>query len=386
MRRRRRSSQGTVSWLCSIVVALGARSGQGQSAFRGSVDAGVATLEQPSLSRVTAPTLSADLRSDGRRFALRAAGGAALAASDRWSAQGELGASWIRRLGARAALELGGAATALRYHGAPGAATGVLLARQHLELGGAGVWVGASGGAVGGERGRTAPTGAVETGGWVRGERLRASLSVALQRAQLDTIDLGTGAAGRGGPPLVALDATAQGEWRTPRLELGATAIARRARRQSSDLLWSTYLTSALTLAPRVALTASAGDLAADPIRGFPARRVATLGLRWRLGASAARRAAAVPLPAADVVVRGGRRLLRVRAGAATHVEVRGDFTRWQPVALSRAGEAWELPVALDAGTVHLALRLDGGAWRPPANLPSVEDEFGERSALLVIP
>jgi hypothetical protein len=31
-------------------------------------------------------------------------------------------------------------------------------------------------------------------------------------------------------------------------------------------------------------------------------------------------------------------------------------------------------------------VRVDSGAWTPPANLPSVEDEFGEKAGLLVVP
>jgi hypothetical protein len=47
---------------------------------------------------------------------------------------------------------------------------------------------------------------------------------------------------------------------------------------------------------------------------------------------------------------------------------------------LARVGDAWELPLAAEPGTLRLALRVDGGAWAAPANLPAVADDFGERS------
>jgi hypothetical protein len=88
-------------------------------------------------------------------------------------------------------LELGTAASALRYRGEPGAASGTLLVRHHVELGAFGVWTG-----VGGGRGRAAararrPRRPWEAGAWLRGARLRGSLSVAVLRARLDTVDRG---------------------------------------------------------------------------------------------------------------------------------------------------------------------------------------------------
>ncbi|AHG88841.1 hypothetical protein J421_1304 [Gemmatirosa kalamazoonensis] len=347
---------------------------------------------------MTAPTLAGELRLDGARTALRAAAGATLGGSDRWSAQGDLAASWLSSVATRGAWELGATASALQFNGEPAGASGVALARRHLALGAGGLWLGASGGVLGRRRGDVAPVGSVETGGWLRHDRLRASITLAALRTRLDTTvvlvdDQGvvvTTLPREPSHPFVALDATAAAEWRAPVVELGGTAVLRRAPRQDSETLHSVYVTGAWWVLPRAALTASAGDLAADPLRGFPARRVAAVGLRWRLGGAPARAPRGSSLggatPAAEVVVRGARRVLRVRAPGASRVEVRGDFTGWRAADLARVGDLWEIALSAEPSTVRLTIRLDGGAWRPPANLPSVEDDFGERSGLLVVP
>jgi hypothetical protein len=50
------------------------------------------------------------------------------------------------------------------------------------------------------------------------------------------------------------------------------------------------------------------------------------------------------------------------------------------------AGDAWELNAPLPSGTRRLTIRIDGGAWRVPANLAGADDEFGSRVGLLVVP
>jgi hypothetical protein len=223
----------------------------------------------------------------------------------------------------------------------------------------------------------------------VRGEQVRASVSLAVLRARLDTVNRSMPGATTPErfPALIATDATALAEWRTPRGELTATATVRRAPRQSADLLGSVYVVGAVRLADRVAATASGGALAADPLRGFPRRRVGTIGMRVSLGSRpaspraapsayprrtwscAAGGACCACAPRAGGVGRGARRLHELAGGAAR-------ARRRRVGAADRRG----------AG--HAARRAARGrrAWAAPANLPAVEDDFGERSGLLVVP
>ena len=79
--------------------------------------------------------------------------------------------------------------------------------------------------------------------------------------------------------------------------------------------------------------------------------------------------------------------MLRVQVyGPAEVVEVMGAFTGWQPLRLRRNGDAWVLPRRLESGLHRVLVRVDGGEWRTPDNLPRAEDEFGTSVGLVVVP
>lgn len=69
-------------------------------------------------------------------------------------------------------------------------------------------------------------------------------------------------------------------------------------------------------------------------------------------------------------------------------MEVEGDFTDWQPVALSPdASSTWTLPTPLAPGTYRFSIRIDGGEWIVPASVTKVRDEFGPGDVgLLTVP
>jgi 1,4-alpha-glucan branching enzyme len=81
-----------------------------------------------------------------------------------------------------------------------------------------------------------------------------------------------------------------------------------------------------------------------------------------------------------------GRRTIRVHAPAARSVEVMGDFTAWQPLALTPAsGGWWTATLAIAPGTYQLNVRVNGGGWDVPAGVLETVDEFGARVGLLVL-
>ena len=121
--------------------------------------------------------------------------------------------------------------------------------------------------------------------------------------------------------------------------------------------------------------------------------RFAQLAVRFDVGnATDAHAIAAEPLPdpaTTAVAVAPGRYLLRLRLPSARTVEIKGDLTDWQVVALRRAdGSATDWEVLLDspAGLYHVNVRIDGGDWRVPAGLPAVPDRFGGTTGLLDLP
>ncbi|MDP2957727.1 MAG: glycogen-binding domain-containing protein [Longimicrobiales bacterium] len=69
----------------------------------------------------------------------------------------------------------------------------------------------------------------------------------------------------------------------------------------------------------------------------------------------------------------------------AGSVELVGDFTLWEPLAMKNEGTEWVVERALAAGTYHFGFLVDG-AWYLPDDAPdAVPDEWGRRSATLVI-
>jgi len=82
----------------------------------------------------------------------------------------------------------------------------------------------------------------------------------------------------------------------------------------------------------------------------------------------------------------GRTRLIRVHAPNAMSVEISGDFTLWQPVAMSRSsGGWWTLQRNLAAGSYEVNVRADGGEWLAPPGLPALRDEFGGVVGVLTI-
>ncbi len=149
-------------------------------------------------------------------------------------------------------------------------------------------------------------------------------------------------------------------------------------------------------VAPRLAIVASAGSYPVDLTQGFPGGRYATLALRVasassRLpapGATSSERDAKATtssmLPTLEVRSSGARRVFRVYAPAAQSVELSGDFTQWQAVALTR-GDAgfWTLTRTIASGTYQVNVRTNGGPWIAPAGLLTTRDEFGGIAGVL---
>jgi hypothetical protein len=143
--------------------------------------------------------------------------------------------------------------------------------------------------------------------------------------------------------------------------------------------------TAALWLGRSSAIVIAASRQLPDWIHGSDALDAFTVGLRFYQSTPSADRASRI-LPVVQVAETAGQRVLRIHAPGARQVEVMADFTEWEPVSLAPRGNAFERVVALSSGTHRLLLRIDGGAWRTAANTPAVDDEFGGRVGLLVVP
>jgi hypothetical protein len=70
----------------------------------------------------------------------------------------------------------------------------------------------------------------------------------------------------------------------------------------------------------------------------------------------------------------------------AARVEVAATFTGWDPVPLVRDGNAWRLDRPVTSGTHRVLIRINGGPWLVPSNLPAAADDFGGSVGLLTVP
>jgi hypothetical protein len=70
----------------------------------------------------------------------------------------------------------------------------------------------------------------------------------------------------------------------------------------------------------------------------------------------------------------------------AANVSVIGDFSAWEPIALSRQGTNWVGRVPIEPGLYHFGFLVDG-EWFVPEHAPGkVTDDFGRINATLVVP
>ena len=122
-----------------------------------------------------------------------------------------------------------------------------------------------------------------------------------------------------------------------------------------------------------------------DYMRGGDAVDAMTIGVRFgQVSPSAARGATRVAMVQFSGPV--DTRTVRLHVPKARSVEIMGDFTNWEPRAMTRNGASFESTMRVSSGTHRLMVRIDGGEWRPPANTPVVDDDFGGCVGLLVVP
>jgi len=130
------------------------------------------------------------------------------------------------------------------------------------------------------------------------------------------------------------------------------------------------YLTAGVRLAPRASVRAEAS------------RRLGPLLSPGSGGAAPSLERAEVSLERLD-----GLAVLVVRAAGAQRVEVMGDFTDWQPLALTASGDGrYRYALGLPSGMHRYNLRVDGGPWGAPRGASVAADEFGGTAAVVVVP
>jgi hypothetical protein len=300
--------------------------------------------------------------------------------------QGSLAGGALQRFGDRYRVELSGSAGLASYADAP--SYGHVLGRSRFHVTGvrSGGWVGAGTGQafVGRESGDAYE---VSAGVWgvTSSGTLRASAT------QVWIGDIGY------------VDVAARARVAAGSIEFEGSGTARGGDAGAGPGLFG-ELALRVLLSPRVAVTVSGGRYPSDPVRAGLAASYANVGLRLTTGSrrpapsremqeilarafGEARRSDGV----AEVRLgvdggRGERRITIVAPGART-VEIRGDFTDWEPVVLSRLDRTtFATGGAVTPGVYRLVVRVDGGPWIVPGGTRPQEGEFGAKVGVVVVP
>ncbi len=173
----------------------------------------------------------------------------------------------------------------------------------------------------------------------------------------------------------------AEGDRATLDVSVGARRDADAARLYEPVL----SATSALWSGERSAFVISASRQQPDWIRGADAVGVYSIGMRFRQHTPAVERSVRT-IAIVHLADAPDGRMLSVRAAGARTVDVMGDFTGWEPQPLTRNGSTFARAMTISSGSHRMLVRVDGGAWRPAANTPTVDDDLGGRAGLLVVP
>jgi len=92
---------------------------------------------------------------------------------------------------------------------------------------------------------------------------------------------------------------------------------------------------------------------------------------------------------ATDTALIAGRRYYVIRSWAprASSVRIRGDFTEWKSVELTRrSGGLWEVRLPLDPGVHFLSVQVNGGEWSvPPGMAKGISDYDSQVGVFLTI-
>jgi hypothetical protein len=154
-----------------------------------------------------------------------------------------------------------------------------------------------------------------------------------------------------------------------------------------------------------IAILASAGTYPVDFGQGFPGGHFVSAGIRIGAMPRSVRNrgnsrdaitdlAVRVdppppppPYPGFDATpVAGGLTRIAIYAPGVSKVEIAGDFSNWDPVALTRdSREVWSTTLRISRGVHEINVRRNSGAWEVPEGLERKNDEFGGSVGLLVV-
>ena len=165
--------------------------------------------------------------------------------------------------------------------------------------------------------------------------------------------------------------------------------VGARARGDDQHPVWAS-IGANLPLGARAGLVVGYGVSPEDPERATLGSRALTAGIRVAFGRSSSFTTVALPLgPSIRVVHTDGANghAIIIRVPNATTIEVMGDFTGWTAVAMTRVSSTeWRGEFFMAPGVHRANIRINNGAWDALPGAPTIADDFGGTTSVLVIP
>lgn len=345
--------------------------------WRANVDLGVSRLEQIGIPESNAQTIGVNADALFPRGRLTGNWLAAIASDVRVTSQALGAGSVFGRLGPRAQWELGGIASIFAETKAQTASSAEVIARAYYGTPRFGSSLALGGGTRRADAGRQ-PLGRAIANVWT--DNVSGRLGAEVSHVHTTT----TPFAEQNRITLTYTDASASWRGDFGRVAGGAIFGVRTSNNAIvPDGGWgSADVTAWIT--SRLALVVSGGQSPQDVVRGVPRIRYVSGALRiafqphvWR---------AITPVRKSGPNLLATRDAIEIHLAGATSVELMADFTDWLPVALTKAGDAWRIERPITPGLHRLVIRVDGGAWMAPANLPTATDDLGGVVALVAVP
>jgi hypothetical protein len=356
----------------------------------GTLDVSASLVEYEGFLRTGAAVFSPAIRHDAPNFSIGGQGSWTLFESGNQILQATAAGAWLSAPRERWRLELAGAAGASRYAQETGTGHGLVRTRVHLFGESTGAWFGLTTGASFGDSLRVPAELAASV--WSVEDRIALVGTIALTRLAHDRY----------------VDILGMARWIREPLELETRLGARPWAHSTGgpgEAVTRLYgdVSVLLALGERISIALSGGTSPSDPVRRLLSATYLSAGLRLRLAGTSD--AAASPLADArvaaalarvssssagevrlEIAAAGELRALRVHAPAASSVELTGDFTDWQPVALTHTGAGvWEVRLPLTPGVHRVNVRVDGRAWSVPAGARREVSEFGGAVGVVVV-
>src|SRR5512146_1604559 len=370
--------------LIPLSLALSALSVQSLEAqWQLTADAGVSRLQQTGIPTGNASTAGLTFDVSSARAWLRSSALAARATDERWTGQGLISATVVGPSARAPLLQFDATLSAFGQSNALPSTSGELAGRIR---GGGNAFGGAIGAGVGGttQAGTSSNTFRWIADAWgaVGDERVFANGTLT------DAAVLGFTPKSAPTPRVRYLDVLAGWRHDGGGLSVGAAAGVRNGLGDVNSGQWAA-VDAAIWATSRVAVAVGGGTALPDVMRGTPRARYLSASIRVSARPHARfvfhHRAAVGP---AARLARGADDAWRIEIAApkAERVELRADFTDWSPVELTRTGATWRLELPVPSGLHRVAIRVDGGEWIAPPNLPHADDGLGGTVGLITVP